>query len=282
MGTYVVTGSGSGMGKVSAEKLRAAGHTVIGIDLKGGEITADLSTDKGRQEAIAATLEASGGHLDGAVFAAGLGPAPGRERMIIEVNYLGTVQLLTAFHTALAASGNAKVVLFSSNSTTTMPLVPAATITAILNGDVDRALRPLKKFTDNAAAFAYGGSKIALSRWMRRLAVTPEWAGAGIRLNAIAPGAILTPLLEAQLADPKLAPAIKSFPVPTGGFGTSDGIAEWVMLMLSPAADFLCGSVIFVDGGTDAYFRSDDWPRAVPLSGLRRYMRLSKEFASRS
>jgi NAD(P)-dependent dehydrogenase (short-subunit alcohol dehydrogenase family) len=269
------------MGKVTAEKLRDDGHTVIGIDLKGGDITADLSTDSGRKAAIAATLEACGGTLDGAVFAAGLGPGPGREHVILEVNYFGTVQLLTAFHSALAASGNAKVVVFSSNSTTTTPLVPASTIKALLAGNVDKALRPLKKFRDNAPAFAYGGSKIALSRWMRRLAVTPEWAGAGIRLNAIAPGAILTPLLQAQLDDPELAPAIEKFPVPTGGFGTAEGIAQWVMLMLSPAADFLCGSVIFVDGGTDAYFRSDDWPKPVPLTGLSRYLRLTKEFATR-
>ena len=48
--------------------------------------------------------------------------------------------------------------------------------------------------------------------------------------------------------------------------------------MLSDAADFLCGSVIFVDGGSDAYFRSDDWPRSVGLSRLPRYLMRFRAF----
>lgn len=281
MSTYAVTGSASGMGKATADKLRAAGHTVIGIDLRDADILADLSTPEGRQAAAAGALDAAGGKLDGAVLAAGIGPAPGRERLLPEVNYLGAVELLAAWRPALAAAGSAKVVVFSSNSITTTPLVPKSAVRALLNGDVDKAVRILKRLGKNAAAIMYGTSKIALTRWMRRAAVTPEWAGAGIRLNAIAPGAILTPLLEAQLADPDQRGAIESFPVPTGGFGTAEGIADWVVFMLGSAADFMAGSVVVVDGGTDAYFRSDDWPVPVPLRGLPRYLRLSKEFAAR-
>jgi len=47
------------------------------------------------------------------------------------------------------------------------------------------------------------------------------------------------------------------------------------------AGIFMAGSVVFVDGGTDAYFRRDDWPRGVPLRGLQRYLRLTKQFAAR-
>ncbi|MFE2617128.1 hypothetical protein ACFXA2_26385, partial [Micromonospora chalcea] len=46
--------------------------------------------------------------------------------------------------------------------------------------------------------------------------------------------------------------------------------------MLSPAADFLCGSVIFLDGGSDAYFRTDDWPVSTGPAGVLRYMRRAK------
>lgn len=113
---------------------------------------------------------------------------------------------------------------------------------------------------------------------MRREAVLPEWAGAGIRLNALAPGAILTPLLEQQLKTPGQAKAIRSFPVPIGGFGDPSQLADWVVFMLSGAADFLVGSVVFVDGGSDAYFRPGAWPRPVPLRRLVRYVRRMREF----
>ncbi len=281
MGIYAVTGSASGMGKATAERLHAAGHTVIGVDLRNAEVTADLSTRDGRAHAAARVLELADGSLDGAVLAAGLGPEPGRSDSLLEVNYFGVVELLSAWRDALAVSGNSKVVVFASNSTTTVPLVPSRTIRALLAGDARAARTPLRKFRGNAPPLAYAASKIALSRWVRRAAVTPEWAGAGIRLNAIAPGAILTPLLQSQLDDPRDAKSLEAFPIPIGTYGNADQIAEWVMLMLSAAADFLVGSIVFVDGGTDAYFRADDWPRAVPLGGVLRYFRLTKSFAAR-
>lgn len=274
MGTYVVTGSASGMGRAAADKLRAAGHTVIGVDLRDAEVIADLSTGEGRRAAVAGVLDAAGNRLDGAVLAAGIGPTPGadRARLICQVNYFGVVDLLQGWRAALAATGRAKVVVVSSNSTTTMPAVPNRVVRALLAGDADKAVAALRWFGKASPTMAYGGSKIAVSRWVRRHAVTPEWAGAGIRLNAIAPGAILTPLLEKQLATPSEAKAINAFPVPAGGFGDPGQLADWMLFMLSDSADFLCGSIIFVDGGSDAYFRSDDWPVRVRNAGLPRYL----------
>ena len=280
MGTYAVTGSASGMGKEVVARLREAGNTLITVDLKDADVIADLSTSDGRARAAADVLAAAGGRLDGAVLAAGIGPAPGRERLLAEINYLGVVDLLTAWRPALAAAGGAKVVVFSSNSTTTTPLVPGRAIAALLRGDVDGFVRGFRVFGKNGAGLAYGGSKIALSRWLRRAATSREWIGAGIRLNAIAPGAILTPLLQAQLDDPETASAIESFPIPSGDFGTPQAIADWVVFMLSPAADFMVGSLVFVDGGTDALFRADDWPRPVSVSGMRRYLARMKAFAA--
>lgn len=192
---------------------------------------------------------------DGAVLAAGIGPTPGRDRarLVGEVNHRGVVDLLCAWRPALAAAGNAKVVAFASNSATTVPLVPRRAVDALLADDADRAARALRIFGRRAPSLAYAASKIALSRWIRRTAVTEEWAGAGIRLNALAPGAILTLLLAKQLATPAEAKAIRSFPIPIGHFGDPDHLADWVMLMLSDSADFLCGSVV-VDGGSDAWF----------------------------
>jgi NAD(P)-dependent dehydrogenase (short-subunit alcohol dehydrogenase family) len=275
MGVYAVTGSASGMGLQVAQKLRDAGHTVIGVDIKAADVVADLSTAEGRRAAAADVVAASGGKLDGAVLAAGMGPGPGagRARMIAQVNYFGVVDLLNAWRPALAAAGRAKVVVFSSNSTTTTPLVPARAVRAFLAGDAEKAVRAVRLFGKNASVFAYASSKVALSRWVRRSAVTSEWAGAGIRLNALAPGAIMTPLLEEGLSSPNEAKRIRSFPVPVGGFGDAGQLADWVIFMLSDAADFLCGSVLFVDGGSDAYFRADDWPRPVPPHRLLSYFR---------
>jgi NAD(P)-dependent dehydrogenase (short-subunit alcohol dehydrogenase family) len=282
MGVYAVTGSASGMGKAAADKLRAAGHTVIGVDIKDADIVADLSTEQGRRTAADSVLNECGGRLDGAVLAAGVGPAAGPEsvRLIAQVNYLGVVELLQAWRPALAATEKAKVVVFSSNSTTTTPLTPRRVVKAFLHGDADKAARGVKLFGKAAPAMMYAASKIALSHWVRRHAVRPDWAGAGIRLNALAPGAVLTPLLERQLASPAEAKAIKAFPVPIGGYGDADQLGDWVVFMLSDAADFLVGSVVFVDGGSDAYFRSDAWPKAVPLRGLARYLRRMRSFAA--
>ncbi|MEV3964361.1 SDR family oxidoreductase [Nocardia sp. NPDC050193] len=283
MGVYVVTGSASGMGRAVVDRLRQGGHTVIGVDLREAEIVADLSTAQGRRAAVDGVLAAVAGHLDGAVLAAGVGPTPGAERprLIYEVNYRGVVELLEGWRPALAAAADAKVVVFGSNSTTTTPAVPGRAIRALLAGDIDKALRSVRIFGRNAPAIAYAASKIAVSRWVRRHAVTDRWAGDGIRLNVLAPGAILTPLLEKQLATPAEAAAIRKFPVPIGGFGDADDLAEWVVFMLSDAARFLCGSVVFVDGGSDAYFRSDAWPRAVPVRRLPGYLRRFRSFGAR-
>ncbi|WP_237341631.1 SDR family oxidoreductase [Williamsia soli] len=288
-GVYVVTGSASGMGHAVAVKLAAAGHRVIGVDQRDADIVADLSTAQGRRNAVTAVLAAAGGPLAGAVLAAGLGPGAalgpgegtGRPRLITEVNYFGVVELLEGWRDALAAAEDAKVVVFSSNSTTTVPAVPRRAINALLAGDGDRAVRSLRRYGRVGPVMAYAASKIAVSRWVRRQATSPAWAGAGIRLNALAPGAILTPLLEEQLASPTESRAVTRFPVPIGGFGDPDKLADWAVFMLSDAAGFLCGSVIFVDGGSDAYFRADDWPRAVPLRRLPPFLLRSWRFGRR-
>jgi NAD(P)-dependent dehydrogenase (short-subunit alcohol dehydrogenase family) len=280
MGTYAITGSASGMGRETAQRLRDGGHTVISIDIKDADIVADLSTPHGRNEAAERVLAASGNRLDGAVLAAGLGPspAPNRVRQIAQVNYFGVVEPLLAWRGALAAAGRAKVVVVASNSTTTMPAVPHRAVKALLAHDAGKALRSVRLFGPAAPAMMYGASKIAVSRWVRRHAVLPEWAGSGVRLNALAPGAIMTPLLQEQLSNPRQAKAVQSFPVPVGGFGDAGHMAAWMCFMLSEAADFLCGSVIFVDGGTDAYFRSDDWPKAVPARHVFGYLRRVRRF----
>ena len=159
--TFLVTGSASGMGQAAAERLRSSGHRVIGVDVKDADVVADLSTDTGRAVAAAAVVEQCGGVLDGAVLAAGLGPIAGRDRLIVQVNYFGVVTLLTALQPALARSGRAKVVVVSSNSTTTTPAVPRRAVRALLDGDAERALRAVRWFGKRSSPMIYAASKIA-------------------------------------------------------------------------------------------------------------------------
>ena len=173
MGTYAITGSASGMGRETVQRLHGDGHTVIGVDVKDADIIADLSTPHGRREAADAVLAAAGGRLDGAVLAAGLGPSPGRDRVrqIAQVNYLGVVEPLAAWRPALAAAERAKVVVVASNSTTTVPAVPGRAVRALLDHDADKAVRAVRFYGPGAPTMMYAASKIAVSRWVRRHAV---------------------------------------------------------------------------------------------------------------
>jgi NAD(P)-dependent dehydrogenase (short-subunit alcohol dehydrogenase family) len=88
--------------------------------------------------------------------------------------------------------------------------------------------------------------------------VTPEWIGSGVRLNAIAPGLIATPM-TADSMDFILGLG-EVYPIPIARPGLPEEIASLLAYLLSSEAAFFCGSVVFVDGGSDAAVRSDDWP----------------------
>jgi NAD(P)-dependent dehydrogenase (short-subunit alcohol dehydrogenase family) len=262
LGTYVITGSASGIGGATRARLQNAGHTVIGVDLRDAEVIADLSQAAARQAAIEAVLERSGGRLDGLVTAAGVGP-PFEAATMMSINYFGSEVFLSRLRPALAASGSAQVVAVSSNSTTAQPGIPADLVDICLTGDESAARTLAGKYGDS---FTYAASKTAIARYVRRNAPSAEWAGSGVRLNAIAPGATLTPLLQSGLDSDEFGPLIRAFPVPTGGFGTPQQIAFWIdMLLTGEGAPFVCGAVFFVDGGTDAMVRPDAWPTTYTI-----------------
>ena len=265
MGTYAISGSASGMGAATRRRLEAAGHRVIGIDLRDADVIADLGTARGRAGAVAAAVDAAGGVLEGFVSAAGLGP-PVAGELIARVNYFGSLALLDGLRPALAASGEAQVVQFGSNSSTTTPNLPDDLLSAYLDGREDDAVAIIEAVDPVfAPAVAYGGAKLAITRWCRRAAVTEPWVGEGIRLNVIAPGPVDTPLLRAGQADEVYGPLMEAFPVPVPETPDADALAAWVMFLLSAPARFACGSVIYVDGGTDALMRSDDWPNTFTM-----------------
>lgn len=260
--TVVVTGSASGMGAATRRLLEADGHRVIGVDLRDAEVVADLATPDGRRAAIAEVAELASGRLDGLVTwagIAGLTGVPGS--LLASVNYFGTVELLAGLRPLLAAGAEPAAVAISSNSTTCQPGVPMDVVERCLADDEAAA----RSAADAAGAIAtYPATKLAVARWVRRHAPTDAWAGSGITLNVVAPGAIETPMLAATRADATIGQFIDAFPIPVGRKGTAEELAVFVGFLLGPQARFLCGSVLFVDGGTDALLRADDAPVPMP------------------
>jgi NAD(P)-dependent dehydrogenase (short-subunit alcohol dehydrogenase family) len=251
--TIAVTGTASGIGAAIRARLERDGARVLGVDRRDADVIADLSHAEGRASAIAAIERGAGGALDGLVACAGLGPHVADHAAIVSVNYFGTQALLLGLRRLLAQGGEPAAVAISSNSAA-LPGAETDLVEICLSGNEPSA-------RNRAAGLAghevYAGSKLAMTRWLRRAAPSPEWAGAGIRLNAVAPGPVQTPLLEAGLADPLYGPAIRGFPVPTGGPGTAADVAAAVAFLLGPEARYVCGSVLFVDGGTDALLCGD-------------------------
>ena len=256
--TVVITGSASGMGAATAALLRAQGDRVIGIDLRGAEIEADLGSVDGRSAAIDSVTELSGGAIDGLVTWAGLGGLPGRDgSLLVSVNYFGSIALLEGLRPLLAKGTSPAAVAIASNSRTCQPGIPMDVVDACLEGDEPSA----RERADVATSImTYPATKLAVTRWARRHAPGDHWAGAGIALNVLAPGAVETPLLQATKDDPTLGPLFEAFPVPIGRNGRPEELAAAVGFLLGPDARFLCGSVLVVDGGTEASLRPDDLP----------------------
>jgi NAD(P)-dependent dehydrogenase (short-subunit alcohol dehydrogenase family) len=211
---------------------------------------------------VQGATERSGGELAGIVTCAGLAGLPGRPgSLLASVNYFGTVDLLEGLRPLLAPGGAA--VAISSNSTTVQPAVPADLVEACLRHDEELSAQ----IADACGSLVtYPATKLAVAHWVRRNATGPGWAGSGLRLNAIAPGMIDTPMVAGMRADAKAGPMLDMLPIPAGRPGRAEEIAAVVDLLLGPDGAFFCGSVVFCDGGSDALLRTDDWPAAWDIS----------------
>ena len=93
MGIYAVTGGSSGIGARTVEILKEKGNQVINIDLKGGDISANLATVQGRRDAVSLLHEMCPDGLDGIICNAGVSGGCGNIPLIISLNYFGAIDI---------------------------------------------------------------------------------------------------------------------------------------------------------------------------------------------
>jgi 3alpha-hydroxysteroid 3-dehydrogenase len=255
MRTVVVTGSASGLGAAIRAHLERDGWAVIGVDLQGQEVAADLSTDDGRAGLVPAVEAALGGAegegLDGLVACAGVGPHVEPTELIVGVDFFGAVATLEGLEPLLRRGTSPVALAIASNS---LGIIPAdeQLVAACAAADEAHARRRAAELDGSTV---YGNAKLALARWVR--AHAEAWGRAGVRLNALAPGPIETPLLQASRDDAVLGPHVDALPIPLGRTAQPDEIAALAAFLLSDEAAMVHGSVLFADGGTDAQFRPD-------------------------
>jgi len=251
MGTYVITGGVSGIGKAIAQQLRSEGHSILTVDIQEADIVADLSSPEGRASAVLAIREMTASGLQGLVACAGIGSHVPNNRLITKVNYFGSVDLVEGLREHLAEHKSA-VLMISSNSA---PMKTNPTfVESLLNNDADQACALADEMQGQPV---YSGTKQAVTIWMRRNAAA--YAAQGIRMNAIGPGYTQTPLSAAVEDDPTYGDAIKQFiaSIPVGRPGQPEDMAKAASFLLGVHAGFICGAMLFVDGGHDAMLRPE-------------------------
>ena len=221
----LVTGAASGIGRATAERLTSDGWAVVGCDIRDGPglVACDV-TSTASVEAAVARCVAEHRALDAVVNAAGIGfPRRFLEasdddwQTTLEVNLLGTVRVCRAALPHLRRSTQAArgIVNFTSQAAKTGGLLIGA---------------------------PYAAAKAAVLCLTKTLAA--EFAGDGIRVNAVAPGIIETPFLDQ-------VPGIRErgTQLPLGRVGSPEEVAGVVAFLLSRDASYLTGEIVDVNGG---------------------------------
>lgn len=251
VGWVVVTGSTSGIGRAIAERLSADGYRVAGVDRAAPGRTSDWRPDRFIEGDIAdrtthvRAAESIEGGLAGWVNCAGITALTDLEdldealvRRLVDVNLVGT---LWGVSEALGRVGDGG---------------------AIVNISSVHSSRAYPKYG------VYEMTKAGIDALTRSAAV--QGSPKNIRVNAVAPGAILTEALATSLASaPDAEAATKALAerAPLARIGSSDEVAGVASFLLGPDASYLTGQVIVVDGGWSALLGRDTNPSARRFVG---------------
>lgn len=255
--TYVITGTGSGIGLATKNKLVAQGNKVIGVDIKNAEVIADLSTPAGRREAASKAIELAGGTVDAVIANAG-SAAP--TATTVSINFFGATEFISAMHSALVKSKSPRVAITSSMAS----LMPndKELVELMLAGDEAKAVARAQVLVDQGGGvegLIYGSTKRALSRWLRRECIKDSWAKSGIPINAVGPGIVKTPMVAEMIATQEGRDGLaKAVPMPLNGYLEAENVADLLIWLCSEANSHVTGQTIYIDGGSDAVLRGDD------------------------
>lgn len=264
--TYVVTGAASGIGAATANYLRERGDRVIVCDLRDADVIANLATSEGRAALVDGVARLSGGRIDGIVANAGGGPA----ETSLQLNFFGAVATLEGLRPLLKASPAPRAVAVSSIASFG-PADPGL-VKACLSMDERASIAAAREFAAKIAPLdkmtpaqgmqvgldLYSVAKQSLNCWCRRVAVQPQWAGAGITLNVAAPGFIDTPAASYIFSDPDRRAAMERM-VPMRGVypARPEQMAAILGWCVSPENSLMTGQILFVDGGAECLTRGE-------------------------
>ena len=243
--TYIVTGAASGIGQATASRLLQEGAAVVGADVAAADAPGEgrwefRTTDVTDEESVSALVEAAvafGGTLDGVVHAAGVAGG-------------GPVHLLPAEEWARAlAVYLTGTLLMAKDAIVAMLAQPARDGR---RGSVV-TLASIEGLEGTAGGSAYSASKGGDVLLTKNMAI--DYAGRGIRVNAICPGFVATPMTDAIFGGPGMEEALADI-VHEHKLGRRmarpEEIASVAAFLLSDDSSFVTGHALPVDGGYTA------------------------------